>query len=40
MGLVVLAQHPTHQDLAGIALVMGAVAIHQQQDRTHQRETA
>ncbi|MFI9583374.1 EamA family transporter [Streptomyces sp. NPDC052236] len=45
MGLIVLAQHPTHQDLAGIALVIGAVAIHQQQDQTHrdqthQRETA
>ncbi|WP_405675449.1 EamA family transporter [Streptomyces sp. NBC_01511] len=39
IGVVVLGQHPTHQDLAGIALVISAVAIHRQQDQTQQRET-
>lgn len=34
IGVLVLAQVPTAQDLAGVALVMAGVAIHQQEERS------
>ncbi|MEV6843632.1 EamA family transporter [Actinoplanes sp. NPDC051411] len=38
IGLLVLAQLPTVSDLLGVALVIAAVAVHQQPTRHHERE--